>query len=855
MGDSGSRLPTRQAFPHLTDVHWATLEKMVSLLGVAQSAAQASATSTATFAARPTTTKPVKMSVPTFDGKDSDSFVFWVREIEIALSAGQIDDARAQVAFALSNLGGHPRAWAMAGETATLGYFTSWSFMEHELRSTFLLAHVTYRHHSNFLRYKQGKRSLQEYVVELHNLEAAMTGAPLSEDVKVTIFMGGVRTGPRERVSGTDDSPDRFRSNFATKASVARINALYASALEASKSHTNVSVRLATGSIVSTRKVDEDVTDYIFSAKLYFESKNVKYGEDSPQQRPLSLLVANLKGPAAAWYREYVSHDGNILHSVTQFEELLTSEFTPPPDRQEHLRDQLLRLRQNNFQCLQDYVSAFRHIICKEVKLHQFRTTTDAISFALMYDRTHAVGSRRTHANRGNQGPPRQQQVQSYDEESTPMEIGSSRFASREESLRRSTSFRTSQSSFHRIIEDETENEEVLESMQLNMVSVAGPKRELLRFNGVMNGEPVRVLIDSGAEPNIVRPGLAQHFVDAAKVTAERFDGSITPARAAQRCHETVRFNKINFVDVSIIEWEVSPNHDLILGHPWLVQFNPSINWKSGDMQFEPSSSWQGMISRMSVPSTIDSSAHQMVDAMLQDDPTMSRLDAWNKVVPLGYGQVSLPSATGATIAADDDDAGATAELREVSDSEFEGKRKDQAYVEIYNVRVKTSPQTKSIPRQLQSVLEEFADVFPVELPPELPPTRSIEHEVILKPGAQPSNRAPFRLSKVEQEALALRRRPTEEALNSGVGLTLGEYIFGVPKKDPVTGKVPSMLEWLLSNNPNMPIRWVIDYRLVNAASEVAKIPLPHIQELFYRMEGARVFSISDLLVGIARCG
>ncbi|KAG6623047.1 Enolase [Phytophthora cinnamomi] len=75
---------------------------------------------------------------------------------------------------------------------------------------------------------------------------------------------------------------------------------------------------------------DDDVADYLFSAKLYFESKNIK----------------------------------NFLHSVTQFEELLTSEFTTP-DRQEHLRDQLLRLRQNNFTCLEDYVSAFRHIICK----------------------------------------------------------------------------------------------------------------------------------------------------------------------------------------------------------------------------------------------------------------------------------------------------------------------------------------------------------------------------------------------------------------------------------------------------------------------------------------------------------
>ncbi|KAE9217725.1 hypothetical protein PF004_g14070 [Phytophthora fragariae] len=159
----------------------------------AQSAAQASATNTASFAARPTTTKPVKMSVPTFDGKDADSLVFWVREIKIALSAGQIYDARAQVVFALSNLG---RVWAMARETATPGYFTSWSFMEQELRSTFLLANVAYRHCSSFLRCKQGKRSLQDYVMELHDLEAAMAGAPLSEDIKVTVFMDGVRTGP-----------------------------------------------------------------------------------------------------------------------------------------------------------------------------------------------------------------------------------------------------------------------------------------------------------------------------------------------------------------------------------------------------------------------------------------------------------------------------------------------------------------------------------------------------------------------------------------------------------------------------------------------------------------------------------
>uniref|UniRef100_H3GHX2 CCHC-type domain-containing protein n=1 Tax=Phytophthora ramorum TaxID=164328 RepID=H3GHX2_PHYRM len=55
---------------------------------------------------------------------------------------------------------------------------------------------MAYHYQSLILRCKQGKRTLQDYVMELQNLEAAMAGAPLSEDVKVTVFMDGVRPGP-----------------------------------------------------------------------------------------------------------------------------------------------------------------------------------------------------------------------------------------------------------------------------------------------------------------------------------------------------------------------------------------------------------------------------------------------------------------------------------------------------------------------------------------------------------------------------------------------------------------------------------------------------------------------------------
>ncbi|OWZ17489.1 Retroelement pol Polyprotein [Phytophthora megakarya] len=155
----------------------------------------------------------------------------------------------------------------------------------------------------------------------------------------------------------------------------------------------------------------------------------------------------------------------------------------------------------------------------------------------------------------------------------------------------------------------------------------------------------------------------------------------------------------------------------------------------------------------------------------------------------------------------------------------------------------KTSPKTKTVPLQLQVVLGELADVFPAELSPGLQPNRSINHEVVLKPGATPTNRAPFCLSKVEQEALNIFG--AERLEKNWIKVSDSPWvsnIFGLPKTDPGTGKSPSRLEWLHSNDPHMPIRWAIAYRLVNAPSDVAKIPLPHIE--------AVVFSILDLANG-----
>ena len=51
------------------------------------------------------------------------------------------------------------------------------------------------------------------------------------------------------------------------------------------------------------------------------------------------------------------------------------------------------------------------------------------------------------------------------------------------------------------------------------------------------------------------------------------------------------------------------------------------------------------------------------------------------------------------------------------------------------------------VPPYITSLLQEFLDVFPDELPPGLPPLRGIEHRIDLILGAPLPNKAPYRVN------------------------------------------------------------------------------------------------------------
>ncbi|GJV88931.1 putative reverse transcriptase domain-containing protein [Tanacetum coccineum] len=126
------------------------------------------------------------------------------------------------------------------------------------------------------------------------------------------------------------------------------------------------------------------------------------------------------------------------------------------------------------------------------------------------------------------------------------------------------------------------------------------------------------------------------------------------------------------------------------------------------------------------------------------------------------------------------------------------------------------------------SVVREFADVFPDELPG-LPPAREIEFGIELIPGAEPISKAPYRMAPVELKEL---KEQLQEMLENG---------FIRPSVSPWGAPV------LFVKKKDGSMRLCIDYRELNRITIHNRYPLPRIDDLFNQLQGAKYFSKIDL--------
>ena len=133
---------------------------------------------------------------------------------------------------------------------------------------------------------------------------------------------------------------------------------------------------------------------------------------------------------------------------------------------------------------------------------------------------------------------------------------------------------------------------------------------------------------------------------------------------------------------------------------------------------------------------------------------------------------------------------------------------------------------------KVKDLLHEFRDVFPNELPAELPPERSVFHTIPLKDqnaARAPPARKTYRLSRPEME----------ECTRQVTALLAKGHIQ--PSCSPYGSPV------LFVKKKAGDLRMCIDFRGLNDQTIKNRYPLPRIDELFDKLQGATVFSSIDL--------
>jgi hypothetical protein len=113
-----------------------------------------------------------------------------------------------------------------------------------------------------------------------------------------------------------------------------------------------------------------------------------------------------------------------------------------------------------------------------------------------------------------------------------------------------------------------------------------------------------------------------------------------------------------------------------------------------------------------------------------------------------------------------------------------------------------------------------------------LPPRRACDHKIELIPGAKPVNVRPYRHKPELKDEI---ERQVQEILDGGV-IQLSSSSFSLPA--------------ILVHKKDGTWRLCIDFRQLNAMTQIPKYPIPVIDELLDELVGAQWFSKLDLRAG-----
>jgi hypothetical protein len=589
-------------------------------------------------------------------------------------------------------------------------------------------------------------------------------------------------------------------------------------------------------------RMDESISLYIHQVNMFFQAKNIDPSESTAtQQRCLAMVVANLRGLAAAWYQERVQTSGGMPASLVQFEQELRREFEPA-DLQERLRDQLYQLRQVNCRDLMEYIAKYRRICTQitdmterdkvswfnrglrvrtreEVQYRRCETVTEAIQTALEFERAHSYSLgqqvKNKMKNRRQESrvqDTRQQRVREEDD----MEVDNA-------TLRLPNNARTK---------------------QVGACYNCGKKGHYIaqcrskKSDQNNQGQDRRNKRPSANRPSNIR----QNHADVEELQEEEdyeeievFETNAVRESKAKRSDVNALMKVNGTLCGKSVRILVDSGATNIMCRPGLGK----------NIVCTKEVSVEGFDGYTSKPTTVNEVCETLkFEGWTFKDLVMTEWDLGHKDIDVILGK---PWFYQYNPQIDWKDHKVLSINASTLNSYMESKESDPGWI----MKVTTvNEKQHEVHSAIRAVLDKFRDVFPEKLPDAIPPHRAVEFDLNMKSDAKPQYRPPFRLSPVEQASLD--KFVTDLEKKGWITLSSSDWvsnIFGVPKRDD-SGRMQSRREWLRTATPDTPIRWVLDYRHVNSQTEVPKIPLPNIEDLFDRMHGCCLFTKIDLASG-----
>ena len=329
--------------------------------------------------------------------------------------------------------------------------------------------------------------------------------------------------------------------------------------------------------------------------------------------------------------------------------------------------------------------------------------------------------------------------------------------------------------------------------LRLCSFSIAEAERQLLTFNCLVSGFPARVLIDGGAEGNVISTSFqTKHKLQRTTISPIPI---LLPNGSSSITNHTVpiTIERKGYTDsLNPILYPLK-KYDLILGKPWLTHINPQINWRTNALHFTHNDTDIEWDCTGFKPNNIQSRTNGRLLTHMH----------FHTMATLPDSEVFLALVQSST------------DLKNATDEESQ-----------------PTPKRPHMTPDIETIVAEFQDVFPDTLPGGLPPDRGDAMKIETDPTADPPFKPVIRLSIAELDEL---RKQLDELL---------EKKFIKPSTSPYGAPV------LFVRKKDGTLRMCVDYRGLNGITRKNRHPLPRIDELIDRFRGACYFSKLDLLSG-----